>query len=117
MWDAILASVPEQPAPLPQAESIPVDSAKLATYAGEYVFSQFAALRITLTDGKLHAQATAQREVYAIPKSHPVSLQQLSANQFGLPGPDPMLLQFEDEGRLVLNPGHWQQVGLRHGSK
>ena len=117
MWDAILASVPEQPAPLPLAAPETLDSEKLAAYTGEYVFSAFAAVRITLTDGKLHAQATAQREVYAIPTSHPVSLQQFSANQFGLPGADPVLLQFEDEGRLVLNPGHWQQVGRRHGSR
>ncbi len=116
MWDAILSSVPEQPVaaktttrPLPRAEDV-------RRYAGDYVFSPLVSLRVTATGSKLFAQATGPRSAYAIGKDAPVELQPVSATDFMVAGRYPLTLSFDRSGRLVINPGHWAQIGTRQSA-
>ncbi len=115
MWDAILASVPEQVA---SAVPDPVrhnSAAALRALAGTYRFSDEASLAVTVEGGMLYAQALGQRDVYGIGRSAPVMLQAARSPDgrplFMLPGRYPLSLRFDGGGALVLNPGTWQQVG------
>lgn len=111
MWDAILSSVPEQPK-LPQP--VKVTAPLPEKYAGKYKFSRFVTVEITAKDGKLFAQATGERDAYAIGRDKPVELVPVStaldkytvvpASRY------PLVLDFS-AGTLVINPGPWAQRG------
>ena len=113
MWDAILASVPEQPEIPAANKTSQATIADLDAFCGEYLFSNTAWLSITRNNRKLLAQATGLVNIFSISKDIEVELQALSANEFLIPGRYPLVLQFEKPGTLVLNPGHWQQTGNR----
>ncbi|KGM34829.1 P1 family peptidase [Inquilinus limosus] len=115
MWDAILASVPDQPKPATPAGKpvLSADQAKVLT--GDYVFSPFVTVRVTAEGDTLFAQATGARAAFAIGKEQRTELTPVSATDFMVPGRYPLTLRFEDSGRLVLNPGHWEQTGTRQG--
>jgi L-aminopeptidase/D-esterase-like protein len=115
MWDAILASVPDQPNPATPADKPVLPADKLAALAGDYVFSPFVTLKVTAVGDTLFAQATGARDAYAIGKEERTELTPVSATDFMVPGRYPLTLRFEESGRLVVNPGHWQQLGTRQG--
>ncbi|MGO9585495.1 MAG: P1 family peptidase [Limisphaerales bacterium] len=113
MWDAILSSVPEQPKqPKPVSVTTPLPD----NYAGKYKFSRFVTVEITAKDGKLFAQATGERDAYAIGREKPVALVPVSASldQFTIDPPSryPLTLDFST-GTLVINPGLWAQYGTK----
>jgi hypothetical protein len=113
MWDAILASIPPQPvAPQPAKRAL-TKAEDLAPRAGDYLFSPSVSVRITAQGNKLFAQATGKRAAYAIRKENPVELLPVSASEYTLSGRYPLSISFARPGQLVLNPGHWQQVGVR----
>jgi L-aminopeptidase/D-esterase-like protein len=111
MWDAILASVPEQPVAPQPAPGLVIAANALQRLAGEYVFSPLVRLRVTAEGGRLFAQATGERKAYAIPRENPIELLPVTPTTFTVPGRYPLLLDFGQPGRLVVNPGHWQQSG------
>ncbi|MFC3053542.1 P1 family peptidase [Kordiimonas pumila] len=113
MWDAVLASVPEQPKADTPAENLKIKASKLKSYVGNYTFSQFVSVNVTEKDGALYAQASGTRPAYAIGVEEAVPLVPVSENSFMVPGRYPLTLSFAQKGELVLNPGHWQQVGKR----
>ena len=113
MWDAILASVPEQPKSLPPDEHLTVPVSQLKRYTAEYVFSPYARLRVSMDGGELKVIATGARNVYSIGKDKPVVLRPRSMSDFVVPGRFPLALHFEPSGNLTVNPGHWQQIGKR----
>jgi L-aminopeptidase/D-esterase-like protein len=117
MWDAILASVPEQVASAVPDPLRRYSAAELRALAGTYRFSDAASLAVTVAGGMLYAQALGQRDVYGIGRSVPVMLQAAKPPDgrplFMLPGRYPLSLRFDAGGALVLNPGTWQQVGRR----
>lgn len=115
MWDAILASVPDQPKPATPAEKPLLPADKLAALAGDYVFSPFVTVKVTTEGDALFAQATGARDAFAIGKEERTALTPVSATDFMVPGRYPLTLRFGEAGRLVLNPGHWQQLGTRRG--
>jgi L-aminopeptidase/D-esterase-like protein len=117
MWDAVLASVPAQPAHTQPQSRAKISAADLNRYAGEYVFSEFVRIRVTAANGKLSAQATGARDAYAIGRTTSVELQPVSATQFMLPGRYPLTLQFDGADTLVVNPGHWSQTGVRQSAQ
>ena len=119
MWDAILASVPEQPAvtQTPALARATGKAADLRRYAGEYVFSPLVSVRITAAQNRLFAQATGVRAAYTIGKDAPVELEPISATDFTVPGRYPLVVSFPQPGRLVMNPGHWEQIGTRKGTR
>lgn len=113
MWDAILSSVPEQPS-LPTA--IQTNKPLPVAYAGKYRFSRFVTVEITAKNGKLYAQATGNRNAYAIPKDKAIELAPINdaLDQYTLnqPARYPLILDFST-GTLVINPGPWAQVSER----
>jgi L-aminopeptidase/D-esterase-like protein len=116
MWDAILASIPPQPvAPQPAKRAL-TKAEDLAQRAGDYVFSPFVSVRVTTEGNKLLAQATGKRPAYAIRRENAVELQPVSANEYTVAGRYPLTISFATPGQLVLNPGHWQQIGMRQSS-
>jgi L-aminopeptidase/D-esterase-like protein len=112
MWDAILASVPEQPRALQPNKRFKVAAADLAKYQGEYKFSDSVSVRVSEQGGKLVAQASGERDAFAIKKQAPVELQPVAQGDFAVPGRYPLNVRFAD-GQLILNPGHWQQIGTK----
>lgn len=113
MWDAVLSSVPEQPiAATPASQSLH-DREELARMAGDYRFSRFVTIRISVDEGWLVATAVGERDAYAIKRDELVELRPVSGTDFMIPGRYPLTLRFPEDGRLVINPGTWQQVGTR----
>lgn len=112
MWDAVLASVPKQPAPAVSQTRSKISAADLDRHVGDYRFSEFVSVRISKSNGKLFAQASGARDAFAIGRKDPVELQPVSATQFMVPGRYPLTVQFDGD-RLVFNPGHWSQTGVR----
>ncbi|UIJ45672.1 P1 family peptidase [Sphingomonas cannabina] len=113
MWDAILASVPPQPAaPVPAKRAV-AGQAVLEGYAGDYRFSPIAELRVTAREGKLFGEATGKYDIFSIKRGQPVELLPVTATDFTVPGRYPMLLRFDGNGMLTVNPGSWQQVAQR----
>ena len=113
MWDAILASVPEQPQGRVPSEGPLHQPGELAEFAGDYVFSETATLRVTAQGQKLFGHAVGSRNVFLVGKDEPVELLPVSVTGFMVPGRYPMSLEFTAPGTLVVNPGRWQQVGTR----
>jgi L-aminopeptidase/D-esterase-like protein len=112
MWDAVLASVPRQPTVVKPMRPVRMDAAQLERFAGDYVFSRFVTVRVSTRNGKVYAQSIGERDAYAIKRAQPVELQALSDAEFTAPSRYPLVLKFEGD-RLVVNPGHWEQVGTR----
>lgn len=112
MWDAILASVPEQPKAMQPNKRFKVAAADLDKYQGDYVFSDMVTVRVSAQSGKLVAQATGARDAFAIKKQAAVELQPVAQGDFTVPGRYPLNVRFDD-GKLILNPGHWQQLGVK----
>lgn len=113
MWDAILSSVPEQPEqPKPIAGKSPLPE----KYVGKYRFSRFVTMDITAKDGKLFAQATGERDAYAIGREKAVELVPVSdsLDRFTIVPASryPLVLDFST-GALVINPGLWAQFSTK----
>lgn len=111
MWDALLSSVPEQPRldnlpPRSQTAPSPQES------TGRYTFSADAELEVTSKRGKLLAQSIGRRQVFGISQDKAQPLTDLGGGDWHVPGRYPVILRFE-QGRLVINPGRWQQVGSK----
>ncbi|KKC26115.1 peptidase S58 DmpA [Sphingomonas sp. SRS2] len=113
MWDAILASVPEQPKPVPVVTVGKDEMRGWGAHAGDYRFSSYVSIRITEKGGKLFAHATGERDAFAISRATPVELKSAGPAMFTIPGRYPLLLKFERGGDLTVNPGSWQQSGKR----
>lgn len=111
MWDAVLSSVPPQPATLPAAR-VTLTPAQLRSYAGDYSFSPNVSLNISVEGQRLLARATGARNVHAIAREKAVELQPTAAGEFTVPGRYPLVLRFERD-QLIVNPGHWEQRGRR----
>ncbi len=115
MWDAVLASVPAQPQP-GVAGSGPMPTARdVQQLVGQYFFSRQVSLAVTVDGGRLYAQANGSRDAYAIPRQRRIELAPLSARRFHVPGRYPLVLEFGEDHRLLINPGRWQQMGIRVG--
>jgi L-aminopeptidase/D-esterase-like protein len=112
MWDAILASAPEQPVAPRVNPRLKSSAEDLQRYAGRYVFSDPAKIEVSVREGKLYAQATGTRDAYAIKRAAAVELLPVERDVFTVPGRYPFSIRFETSG-VVLNPGPWQQIGVR----
>jgi len=113
MWDAILASIPVQPA-VPTATATPRASLTEAQrFVGVYEFSPLVSVKISKSGDQLFAQAIGGRDAYSIGKDAPTELHALSPTTFSVPGRYPTVLDFTAADSLVIDPGHWQQLGRR----
>ncbi len=114
MWDAVLASLPEQPAVAPAAATVAAPGpADLRRFAGDYRFGREVCLRVASDATRLTALAVGARAVYSIGQGAPTELQPAGRAEFGVAGRYPLSLRFDAAGSLLVNPGHWQQVGVR----
>ncbi|WP_241263340.1 P1 family peptidase [Parahaliea mediterranea] len=113
MWDAIIASVPEQPRHPEPRPGLKLDRGLLKQYAGRYEFSPNVSLEVTYRDGALHARATGLRDVFAIGRDRAITLTPVNETEFTVGNRYPLTLRFQPDGPLVINPGHWQQVSRR----
>lgn len=112
-WDAVLASVPEQPALPVITEQPAIPVATLESYVGEYRFSNFVSVRITRRGNRLFGRATGVRPAFNVPMDRTVELIPYEDGQFAVPGRYPTVLQFRDAQTLVFNPGQWAQTGVK----
>jgi L-aminopeptidase/D-esterase-like protein len=113
MWDAVLNSVPPQPAVAsPPSDVQPPSAAALKKMEGDYVFSPFVTLRVSSRDGKLFGQAIGKYPVFLVGKDSPTELLRAAKDLFMVPGRYPMSLRFDTAG-IVINPGPWQQSAAR----
>lgn len=117
MWDAILASIPTQPVAPQPAKRVALKPEDLQSRVGDYVFSPFVSVKVTASGEKLFAQATGKRAAYAIGKEGPVELVPVSQTDYTVAGRYPLTISFATPDRLVMNPGHWQQVGERKSAR
>lgn len=113
MWDALLASVPEQQKAATPDDAVTHSAAELEAFAGDYHFSQFASLNVSAEGGKLFAKASGKRKVYGIEHEQKTELKPVSQGEFMAPGRYPLTLRFSAGGNLIINPGHWEQTGKR----
>jgi L-aminopeptidase/D-esterase-like protein len=120
MWDAILKSVPDEPAFVPPT-SATVSDDKLRDYAGLYDFGPHARLKVEADNETL--TVTAQRgNVFEFRIGQPVPVVPVSDTEFMVEGRYQTRLSFTlgPDGRATgatLNPGPWAQAGLRTADK
>lgn len=112
MWDAILSSVPAQPVAAQANPKLTVPRGELDRVSGSYVFSKFVRIAVTSKEGRLFAQATGERDAFSIRRDQAVELLPVTPGEFMVPGRYPLTIRFED-GRVIMNPGSWQQIGTR----
>lgn len=113
MWTAILASVPDQIEPIEPSDRVTHSSEYLNSLVGDYVFSEFATLRVTRKGRHLLGRAIGTNNVYSIGKDDDVALMPATETDFVVPGRYPMSLMFVEPGQVTVNPGRWEQIGIR----
>ena len=118
MWDAILASVPEEPAPSspPSAAATALSPARLAGLAGSYRMGPHAVVDVSAADGRL--MATLHGTPFHDLGAAPVTAHAVSPTEFRMSGRYGTVLRFELGGDgiasgLTVDPGRWAQVGAR----
>jgi L-aminopeptidase/D-esterase-like protein len=113
MWDAVLASVPEEPIFIPPP-SVDLSLASLARCTGTFRFGPKAVLRIRIHQGQLVAEPSMDFLDFSSGQS--VNLKSISESDFYVPGIHRTRVSFpcENSGKIALiNPGRWQQLGFR----
>jgi hypothetical protein len=115
MWDAILASVPEEPLFIPP-QSANISSASTTQCTGSFRFGPKAIIKVYVDQGQLCAEPTM--DFFDFRSGQAATLQPISESDFYLTGVHRTRVSFarDDSGnitRALINPGHWQQLGLR----
>jgi len=116
MWDAILASVPQEP-PFSPPKGVVVSEARLPTYAGTYMFAPHVRLRVDVSGGNLSVTAL-DRSVFDFPLGSTTQLLPASDMEFYLDRGQHTRLSFivGADGVVtdaILDPGPWAQRGKR----
>ena len=117
MWDAILASVPEEPAFNPPAHPVEVSRDDLAACQGTYRFGPDALFKVTISNRKLVLDP-GRIEFFDLEPNRPVTLQTVSTTEFYIESRYHTRISFERDAsgkitRGLINPGRWQQSGVR----
>jgi 6-aminohexanoate-oligomer endohydrolase len=117
MWDAVLASVPEESAFTPPFGEVSIPEARLASYAGTYAFGPNARIRIALENGRLTAESLSQ-SFFDLQRNRPVALRAISDGAFYVEGRYRTRITFTRNmvgrvGGATIDPGRWQQTGTR----
>jgi L-aminopeptidase/D-esterase-like protein len=111
MWDAILASVPDEPAFTPPPP-IALSQDRLARLAGRYHFGPNAVLEISASDGHLVARGATYFDL----RADGTALIAMSDIEFYVAGRSHTRLAFQIGGdgkptAAIINPGRWEQRG------
>jgi L-aminopeptidase/D-esterase-like protein len=115
MWDAILASVPEEPIFVPP-QPVTVSSAGIEKCTGSFRFGPKAVLKVRFEQGELRAEPTM--DFFDFRTGQSINLQAMSESDFWVTGIHRTCVSFafDDSGKAsgaVINPGYWQQLGVR----
>jgi L-aminopeptidase/D-esterase-like protein len=115
MWDAILASVPEEAAFNPPA-AVSVSAERLQALAGQYRFGREAVIEISIQNGTARLRALGQS--YLDLKSEPVALTPMSPTEFYVESRYRTRITFTlgADGKATaatINPGRWAMHGDR----
>jgi L-aminopeptidase/D-esterase-like protein len=143
MWDAVLASVPDNATSVrPTEKPATVGADKLAAYAGTYEFGAIAAggfsglgveakvpvvremhrlrplLRVKAESGSLSVEAIGKRRVFDFEASRPTPVIPVSNTEFYADARFATRIAFtvDAAGKVsgaVLNPGRWEQKGVK----
>ncbi|HEX9465477.1 MAG TPA: P1 family peptidase [Alphaproteobacteria bacterium] len=118
MWDAVLASVPDQESPVAPAVPVSVPADLLAAYAGTYRFGPAAELTARAEGGRLLIRSSGTGPVFEFDRETPAAMVPLSTGAFFADGRYKTRIGFTRDpgGRVtgaVLNPGRWGQRGVR----
>jgi L-aminopeptidase/D-esterase-like protein len=118
MWDAILVSVPDEPVFIPQRTLDP-SAVYLTTCTGSFRFGPRAVLKVRLKDGQLWAEPTMDFLDFRSGQS--VNLEPISDTDFCVAGIHRTYVSFvrDHSGAVnyaLINPGRWQQVGVREAN-
>jgi len=116
MWDAILASVPDEPQFVPPSTPIVLDPDTLARYAGMYAFGQTATLRVRIENGELLVQLK-EGDVHGLSYNPTVFIPK-SESEFYVDKRHPTRIAFTSDasGKVIgmtINPGLWELTGSR----
>jgi hypothetical protein len=119
IWDAILASVPQEPNFKPPTAPVTVPPAMLARYAGRYRFGPQAVITIEAENGKLSATLWGVT-FFDLHADRQTALVPLSDTDFYVDGRYHTRIAFvlDASGKAagaIVNPGRWRQVGTRIG--
>jgi hypothetical protein len=117
MWDAILASVPEEPVFNPPAHAVEVSPGDLADYQGAYRFGPNAVLKITIVNGKLILDPGTV-EFFDLEPNRPVTLEPISETELYIDSRYHTRISFQRDssGKITnasIDPERWQQTGVR----
>ena len=120
MWDAILASVPEEAEFNPPAHPPEVSSEVLRQYEGNYLFGPNAVITISVNNGKLTLNPGTPR-FFDLEPGVSASLQPISTNEFYIESRYHTRISFERDSsgkfiKALINPGKWQQYGTRESN-
>jgi L-aminopeptidase/D-esterase-like protein len=114
MWDAILASVPDEPEFHP-SPSVAISAEQMGALAGDYRFGRNALLHVWVQDGALLARLIGQQFLELGPQ--PTVLHPISAQDFYVESRFHTRVSFTPaNGRAnaaMINPGRWVQHGER----
>jgi L-aminopeptidase/D-esterase-like protein len=113
MWNAVLASVPEEPIFIPPP-SVELSLADLGRCTGAFRFGPKAVLRVRIHQGQLVAEPSMDFLDFSSGQS--VNLKSISESDFYVPGIHRTRVSFPREHRTeiaLINPGRWQQLGFR----
>ena len=113
MWDAILASVPEEPIFIPPPP-INISLASLSKYTGSFRFGPKAVLQVRVHQD--HLSAEPNMDFFDFRSGQSVNLKSISEFDFYVPGFHHTRLSFPHENparTALINPGRWQQLGFR----
>lgn len=120
MWNAILASVPEEAEFDPPAHPPEVSSEVLRQYEGTYLFGPNAVITISVNNGKLTLNPGTHR-FFDLEPGVSASLQPISTNEFYIESRYHTRISFERDSsgkfiKALINPGRWQQYGIRESN-
>ena len=116
MWDAILASVPQEDEFVPPPAAT-VTPDLLGRYAGRYNFGPNVQITVSVVDGQLSA-SLSKVSFFDLGKDEKTKLVPLSDSDFYIAGRYATRLSFvrDSSGQVtgaIVNPGPWQQAGTR----
>jgi L-aminopeptidase/D-esterase-like protein len=118
MWDAILASVPQEDEFVPPPKAMKIAPALFARYVGHYRFGPNAVMTVTSDGGELWASLN-KYGYFDLRKDKKTKLMALSDTDFYIAGRYATRLSFvpDSSGRMtsaLVDPGPWQQTGVRN---